>query len=279
MRYFFTFVLLFFCSIVSAVEIVDGKGARFSFSKPPKTASLAPVVSDLIFALGAEDNLVAVSAFCDTRRKDIARIGTIFGVDWERVVKLSPELAIVSHTQDSAVAERLKACGIKCVSLHKESLSGIVDDIVMLGQIFDCQKRAKELADKFRLQLDNPYEGEKVRALFLFSDVAAGKGAFVADMLNLCGFENCADDIGVPWPILSREFILEKNPQVVFIASLDTTENARVLARLRSDSAWHSTDAVKNLKVFFVPLNDVILPSVRVLNAIEFFRKTRKEFQ
>ncbi len=279
MRKILTLCLMLFGGYLSAVEIVDGRGIRHNFSTPPKTASLAPVVTDLIFLLEAEDNLVAISAFSDARGMKIEKVGSIFGADWERIVSIAPEVVIMPYTMDDGIAKRLSGIAVKCVSLHKESLSGIVDDIIMLGDIFSREEKASFFAEQFRRELNNPYQGDKVRCAFLFSSVAAGKGSFVSDALNLCGFENCADKTNSPWPILSREFILGENPQVLFLAASNEAIFNSELARLRADSAWRSTDAVKKGKVFFVPLEDIVLPSVRVLNAINLFKKVRKDFQ
>ncbi len=279
MRFFLTFGLIFFCGWLSAIEIVDGRGMRHNFSTSPKAVALAPVVTDLIFAIEAEDNLLAVSAFSDTRGKDIKKIGSIFGADWEKIVVIAPDVVIIPYTMDDGVAKRLDKIGIKCVSLHKESLSGIADDIVMLGEIFSRREKAKFLAEQFQRKLNNPHLAEKIRCAFLFSSVAAGKGSFVSDALNLCGFKNCADKTNSPWPILSREFILGENPQALFLAADSEAHFNREFERLRADPAWRSTDALKNGRVYFVPLNDIVLPSVRVLNAINLFEKARKDFQ
>ena len=262
-----------------ASEIVDGRGVRHSFSTPPKAVSLAPSITDMIFEIGAQEYLVAVSAFSDIRGEKIECVGSVFGIDWEKLVSLKPDVVIVPNVQDSAIAQRLSQCGIKCIYLHKEGAISIAEDLVLFGEIFCKQSKAQALANEFQKELSNRHNGDKVRALFLFSSVSAGKGSFVSDILNLCGFENCADKTNATWPILSREFILTENPDVLFVVSSSPQQQKYELARLRSDIAWSATKAVSNNNVYFIKYDDIILPSVRVLNAIKYLRNVRKAFK
>ena len=280
MRRFFAIIYtLFVACVCFAIEVVDGTGNCFSFKRPPKVVSIAPAVTDLIFAIGAEDNLLAVSAFCDTRGKNIKRIGSSFGLDWEKLVELNPELVICSYIGDDSLRSRLKECGIKYLCLNNEGLANIVRDIRLLGEFFSKRCKAEKLARKFEDTIKNEPKGNRPRAIFLLGSVAAGPGSFVGDVLKSGGFENCVDKISSPWPLLSREFILGENPDVLFFTASSENQREFVLSKLKDDIAWRHSNAVKNNHIFFVPFDDIILPSVRVLNAIEQIRKIRDELK
>ncbi len=276
MRSFLAIICTCFCaSFTVAIEVTDGSGRVFDFEKPPRTVALAPVVNDLIFELGAENNLIAVSAFSDTRGKNIKKIGSAYGLDWEMLIKLKPELVICSYLNDDSLRTRFERCGIRYLCLHKEGLVNIVKDIRLLGAIFFKQSNAEILAKKFEDSIKQNSNYPKLRAFFLTGSVVAGHGSFVSDVLHVAGFENCAEKISIPWPVPSREFIVRENPDVLFFTAYDEDSKRDMFNKIRSDSAWRATNAVKNNRIYFVPFNDIILPSFRVVNAIEFIRKTR----
>ena len=276
MRRLFAIIYILFCAFVCfAIEVVDGSGRCFSFKNSPKVVSIAPVVTDLIFAIGAEDNLLAVSAFCDTQGMNIKRIGSSFGLDWEKLVELNPELVICSYVRDNSLRSRLQECGIKYLCLNEEGLANTASDIRLLGKIFSKQVNAEKLARKFEDTIKKQTKGNRPKAIFLLGSVAAGAGSFVGDVLKAGGFENCVDKISSPWPVLSREFILGENPDVLFFTASSEIQREFVLSNIKDDIAWKNTNAVKNNRIYFVPFDDIILPSVRVLNAIEHIRKIR----
>jgi len=280
MKLFLCIVFLFAIAFRSfAIDVVDGKGERFSFGKPPHAIAIAPVVTDIIFAIGAEENLLAVSAFSDTKGKSIQKVGSAYGLDWEKIISLNPDVVICSYLNDDSIAERLKKCGIKHIYLHKEGLINIPKDIRLLGGIFGKEKEANAIAMRMENTIKTANFENKYKALFLFGNVAAGRGSFVSDVLNVSGFENCAEKINSPWPVLPREFIVKENPDVIFLTTYDEQSKVSILNTLKSDIAFSSTSAVKNNRIYFVPFNDIILPSVRVVNAIELLRSIRRQMK
>ncbi len=281
MRLLLLTVCLCLCTITSvAVEVDNGYGQVLNFSKPPKTIALAPVVSDIIFELGAEENLIAVSSYTDTRGKNIQTIGSAYGLDWEKLIALNPDLVICSYIQDDFICKRLQTCGIKYMRLHKEGLANIPKDIRLLGKVFFKTSKANDIADKFENLVNTPTSPSNLKAIFLLGNVAAGRGSFVSDVLKAGGFKNCVEKISSPWPVVSREFVLGENPDVIFIAThLNQTEYSKILQQLNDDIAWSATNAVKNKRVYFVPFNDIILPSVRVVNTINYIRKIKDQIK
>ncbi len=279
MRFFLTTLLLLFAPFCFCFEITDGAGRVVQIKENPRIIPITPVVAELLFEIKAEENLVALPSFVDNRGKPLPIIGSAYGLDWERIVKLSPDVVISSFIQDKTIQKKCEQFGIKFVYMHREGLKNIPKDIRLLGKLCNKENIAEKLAKDFEKEISLPAIEEKVSAFFLMATVAAGKGSYISDIMNLCGFENCADLTGSPWPVLSREFILKSNPEALFVAYFSEEQKKSMHHFLQTDIAWKSVRAIKNSRVFFVPISDIILPDTRVVRAIKFLREVRKDFK
>ena len=276
MRRIAAVVFLFCLSLMSAgaqVEIIDGKGRKVQIPKKPTAVTITPVATDFVFSVGAGDNLLAVSSFSPTHGRNLPQVGSVFGLDFEKVVALNPDVVISGLVSDDFIRARLERCGVKFVYLHGEGLDNIEKNIRLVGKIFGRDAEAGKIAADFVLRT-KPVETKKPkRALFIFSSVAAGRGSYVSDLMSRCGFENCAEEANTQWPVLQREFVVKANPEVLFVAFMNPEDKAGALERLRSDIAWRATDAVIKNNIYFVDAADIILPSARVVNAVDTFMR------
>ena len=279
MRFFLSVVFAFFTSVCFCAEIIDGDGRVLQISENPRIVPITPVVAEIIFELGAEKNLVVLPSFVDNRGKQLDVIGSAYGLDWERIIKLSPDVVISSFIQDKTIQKKCEQFGIRFVYMHKEGLQNIPKDIRLLGKICGKQRCAEELATNFEREISFVSIDKKIPAFFLMATVAAGKGSYISDIMKLCGFENCADKTGSTWPVLAREFILKENPEALFVAYFSEFQKKTMSEFLHTDSAWKNVNAVKKSKIYFIPISDIILPDTRVLRAIKTMRNAKKDFQ
>ena len=232
MRRIAAVVFLFCLSLMSAgaqVEIIDGKGRKVQIPKNPTAVTITPVATDFVFSVGAGDNLLAVSSFSPTHGRNLPQVGSVFGLDFEKVVALNPDVVISGLVSDDFIRARLERCGVKFVYLHGEGLDNIERNIRLVGKIFGRDAEAGKIADDFVLRT-KPVETKKPkRALFIFSSVAAGRGSYVSDLMSRCGFENCAEEANTQWPVLQREFVV-KAKEYIEMPKL-TPELLRVFVR------------------------------------------------
>lgn len=273
--------LLFTCAacavLCRAYTVKDARGTAFEFDAPPQAATLVPAVSQDIYAIGADKYLLANSRYCvyPEGAKNKIKIGGFIDPDYEKIAELKPQIFILPTLADSRIEDRLAKFGIKCFILHKEGVENIEADIKMLGELFQMEDAAKKVAEEMKSALkpvpDAAYAGK--RALFMFGNMAAGKGSFVGDMLDACGLKNAADEIGKPWPVLNREFILTAAPEILFVELPGESERETVLEFYRNDPVWKSTPAVRNSRICLVPREHVTVPSPRILKALEIMRE------
>ena len=271
-----TFVLTIpFCK-VWAYTVKDANGNVFEFAKPPRSATLVPAVSQNIFAIGADENLIANSRFCNIPEgaKKKIKIGGFIDPDYEKILAIKPDIVIVSKTNDSRIEKRLKKLGIKSFVLHGEGIEFISADVRMLGKLFQKEEMANKIADEFdALVSQNSDVGKNRKAIFMFGKMASGKGSFVGDLMKACGLKNCADSIGSPWSEVSKEFVLTARPEIIFVEVADNTARQSAEKFYKSDPIWRTTPAVKNNAIYYIPRDLVIIPSVNVLEALKLMRR------
>lgn len=276
----FGLLLLSISANAFAYGVRDARGKLFEFKNPPRCATVVPAVSQNIFALGAGDNLIANSRFCDipAEAKNKVKIGGFIDPDYEKILELKPDVVILPTTKESRIEKRLEKLGIKSFVLHQEGIKYISADIRMLGKLLQKEESANKIADEFDSLISQKFDAGKNRcAIFMFGKMASGKGSFVGDILIACGLKNCAESIGVPWAEVSKEFVLMARPEVIFVEVADDSARVQAEKFYKTDPIWRTTPAVKNNAIYFVPRNLVIVPSVRVLEALKLMRSYLSE--
>lgn len=275
MRIFFLIsILILSLSDTLAYIVKDAKNNLFEFDSEPNVATISPSATHAIYAVGAEKFLVAVSRYCDYPKdvKSKEKIGGILDIDYEKIITLRPDLLLMPAINDDSMQRRLKKFGIKCFFIHNDGFEHIADDLRLVGALFNKKAQADVLADdfeKFVTSISQKKLGNSKKALFIFyGNIAAGKGSFVDGIMEILSLDNCARKIGKPWPMLSREFILNSNIDILFVELPPNSNSEFLLAQFKNDSVWKNVPAVKNNSVYFIPRELIVVPSIRVKDAI-----------
>lgn len=246
---------------------------------PVRIVALAPSAAEIVFALGAAPRVVGVSDFAadlpEARGK--VRLGG-FSPDLEKVLALSPDLAVVSRDgTDRAAAERLAALGIRVVATRGTSFAGIEEDIRLVGRAIGEPERAEALATGLAGRVAaarRKARGRKDRgltaAVVIWPDppVVAGSSSFVGDLLAAAGLLNAAPASAGEWPRVTQETLLAWSPSL--IVRPDTPENRAVFdGAFRAGGAFALLPAVKAGRVVTLPGALLERPGPRLVEALE----------
>jgi iron complex transport system substrate-binding protein len=250
----------------------------------PRIISLAPSITEMIFALEAGDQLVGRSMHCKhpPAAATIESVGRIDLPDVEKILLLAPDSVILSGLTPLEVEQRLKKLNLQTLRLEHSGLDGLRGDIETLAKHLGRQQAGDRLLDYWDATIAGVQSAvaEKQttppRVLLLYSMNAlysAGKGSFVGDLISLCGGDNIAKDAISPWPQLNRESVLAANPEVILLALGDKnrseTDRSEFIAQLQADAYWGHIEAVRNHRIHFIPADWLTVPGPRTLNAIE----------
>ncbi|MGB9108697.1 MAG: cobalamin-binding protein [Telluria sp.] len=221
------FAALAACQARAAVTVKDDDGKLVTLQKPAqRVISLAPHVTELLFAAGGGSHVVGVVAYSDfpDDAKKIPQIGSNREVDLERIMALKPDLIVVwRHGSSERQIEMVRKLGVPMFHSEPQTLDAIADSVARLGQLMGTESVAAAAAAELRSQLAglrSRYANRPtVRAFYQVWDkplyTLNGKH-IVSDALRLCGGENIFAKLPVTAPVVSVEGVLQENPEAIF---------------------------------------------------------------
>lgn len=233
-------------------------------AEPPKRiVSLAPNITEILFALGLGDRIVGVTSFCDypEEAKKKPKIGGMSNPSLEAVVKLRPDIVVMTTDGNpKEFEERLRAIGINTYVFTARRISEFPRGVRDLGAALGVKAKADAFADNFERALGkaaakrNKSGIHRKKVLFIVWPeplIAAGPETVIDDAVDIVGGENIAADAKTVYPKYSVEEVLRRSPDLIIIGRGMDSKNVQdvaggLLKRLRS------LPAVKNNRVFYV---------------------------
>jgi iron complex transport system substrate-binding protein len=214
-------------SAVSApISVRDDAGNNVVLQRPAqRIVSLAPHVTEMIFAAGGGERIVGAVGYSDfpPAARDIPRVGDHKQIDIERIIALKPDLLVVwLHGNSERQLEHIRKLGIPLFYSEPHKLDDIPESIHRLGQLMGTEKQAAQSAAEQRQQLarlKSQYQNRPpVRVFYQVwgRPVYTLNGThIISDMLRLCGGENIFAALPVTAPAVSTEAVLLENPEVM----------------------------------------------------------------
>lgn len=253
-------VLLGYCPILFAAEATDDEGLLISLDAPAeRIISLAPSLTELIFAAGAGDKLVGVVEYSDypEAAKSLPIVGRHDLLDMERILELNPDLVVAWQSGNPrASVNRLRELGLTVYIAEPKSLASIPSHLERLSILSGSEETAYAAADTFRAalqSLSNEYSHKApVRTFYQVWDVpliSAGGNELINDIITLCGGVNIFSDIALIAPKVSVEAVLVRNPEAIVASGMDIERPEW----LDDWKRWPSLAAVAQDNLFFVP--------------------------
>ncbi|MDN8601307.1 vitamin B12 ABC transporter substrate-binding protein BtuF [Citrobacter sp. S2-9] len=195
-------------------------------SAAPRVVSLSPANTELAFAAGITP--VGVSSYSDypPEAKDIDEVSTWQGMNLERIVALKPDLVIAWRGGNSErQVNQLTSLGIDVIWIDAETIEQVAGALQQLAAWSPDPEKAKRAAqtllDEYA-QLKSQYAEKPKKRVFLQFGInppfTSGKNSIQNQVIELCGGENVFADSRVPWPQVSREQVLARDPQAIVVA-------------------------------------------------------------
>lgn len=274
----------FVVNSVLSVALLPIATPQTSF-RPPSPAriiSLIPAVTEMLFAIGAGPQVVAVSSFdrYPPEVETLQRVGALIDPDVERILSLRPDLVVVYASQTS-LREQLERAKIPVYVYSHAALPDITTTIKALGERVGHRFAAADLARNIEARIDSirrKLAGKpRPRTLIVFDRetlalrgiYASGGIGFIHDMVDAAGGENVFADVKQQAVQATTELILARRPQVILELRGDSVASD---VRQRERAVWRSLSsapAVRNGRVYFIDQQLTVIPGPRVAEAIE----------
>jgi len=244
-------------------------------SVPQRVVSLAPSVTETLFALGFGDRLVGVTASCDypAEARKIPKIGDFMSPSLETIVARRPGLVIgVSSATDPAKAREMERLGLKVTLISLASVADILSSIESIARLLGSPQAGEKLVRRITLQMDRVKErvapAPRRSALLLVGLrplIAVGGRNFIDELITLAGGKNIAGDAAQPWLNLPDEYVVAKAPQVIIEAGMGSERDhpAKHWADLKS------IPAVQQGRVYRYPSDKILRPGPRIGEGLE----------
>lgn len=259
------------------LTLTDDAGRQVTIERrPERIVSLAPSNTEILFAVGAGERVVGVDTFSDHPGEvaSLPRLGGLTDTNFEKIVELAPDLILTIGGTDEQVA-RLEELGITVLVIQPETFEDVLDRIRLIGRVVGEEQAAADLlaemgarVDAVRRAVGDVPEAERPRVFYeVWHDplMTVGPGGFIHDVIALAGGVNVFADADNPWPVVSLEAVVARDPQVIITTFQDSYD--QLLARSRP--GWDGISAVQQGRVYRIDQNLISRPGPRLVDALE----------
>ena len=219
------------------VTVIDDSGARVTLRQPAtRVISLAPHVTELLFAAGGGARVVGAINFSDypEAAKKLPVVGSSSELDMERVLALKPDLLVVWQSGNTArQLEQLRQLGIPIFFSEPTRLEHVATSLIRFGQLLGTEPAATQAAKDFRAKvvlLEARYvKRAPVRVFYQIWDkplYTLNNTQIASDAMRLCGGVNIFGQLQVKAPAVSTEAVLEQDPEAIIGSVRDDSPEA-----------------------------------------------------
>lgn len=270
---YFVFLLL-----VSAIYARKPKAAASGY--PKSIVALSPSAAEILFTIGAGDQVSAVSEFTDFPEAAKAKpvVGGFDGktLSLETIMSFKPDLVYITEGMHNFLIATLEANGIAYYISKGDSIASVETEILEVGKITGHEKEAAKVVDGMEKKLKKAVAAHKSgaaksgAAVKVYWEVwnapymSAGASSFINDVIKAAGGENIFADLPDAYPMVSEESIISRQPAVILIPA--STGMAADAVGLRN--GWADIPAVKEGRVFVVDDNVYTRPGPRVADVV-----------
>ena len=265
-----------FMAHVSTRSFVDDAGHRIYLAKAPtRVVSLAPSITEMLFSLGLDEQVVGVTEFCDypLAAQSKPKVGYA-NPSIEVVLALRPELVFAPKDfLRPDLQTKLEQLKIPLFVLEAQSIEDIPLQIHTLGKMFERTSAANDVTQAMRQRIAEIRQKVETlsakRVLYVLNSqplITVGPGSFIHQMIGLAGGSNIAAQAGVAYPRLSMETVLKEDPEVLIfpVGAVETVPKSEQQQWLR----WNSLSAVKLQCIHEISSNLLNRPGPRIAEGL-----------
>lgn len=273
-------ILLFSCS--------DNQKAEHARQR---IISLAPNITEVLFALDLGEQVVAVSDFCNypPQAKNKESIGGLLNPNLEKITALRPDLLIATESYRT-LADKLGNKDFLIVLLPEKTVNDVYVTIDSLGTLFQREKKADSLITAIKDSLnfyrvkDTTATPSAMLVLGRSENTTrnisiSSTGAFINELWEYCGGRNAFADIGSSFATLNREDLLKRDPQLII--EFKSSKNWSLEQDEANKKEWQDLNisAVKKGQIYVINGNDFLIPGPRMFRLAKKYNRIIKQYQ
>lgn len=294
-KMFFRTILLCFCislplgcttekKINSPLIFTDDVQQTHIFkAKPKRIVCLVPSITEILYAIGADHKLVAVTEHCnypEAAQKHPKKLVVYPNVSTEQVLALKADLILTStEIMSIKITEQFKPYNIPVFFMNYATVKDIPRSIRILGKLLETEKKANIIADSIEKRIQEYANQDVKKRIKMWLVIGtqplytAGKNSFINDVIQLAGGENIAGSItNTAYPVLTREFILAQHPEYMIINKTQKNKVKETLLSLYPEMSVLPC-LQDTSRIIGIEEDILVRPTPRSLQAIDEIKK------
>jgi len=245
------------------LTFTDDLGREVTLSaQPQRVVSLAPSNTEILFAVGAGDQVVGVTLYCNypSEAQDREQIGGFSAktISVEKIVALEPDLVLAAGEIHQPVIEALEKLNIPVYSLDPNTLDDVYTEIELVGRMTGHGEEAAQIVEEMKSrvaavteQVATIPQEDRLAVYWEVFDaprMTPGPSTFTGQLIELAGGVNIFADVSEDYPQISDEVVIERNPAVIM--GPDTMGDKLTIETVAQRPGWDQVGAVQNRRIY-----------------------------
>jgi iron complex transport system substrate-binding protein len=261
-----------------AKTVTDQLGRHVTVpDRPQRVVSLAPSITEIVFALDQGQRLQGVTTYSDfpPEAVKLPKVGSYVHLDLEKIVALKPDLCIaIKDGNPRVIAQRLESLKIPVYAVDPNNLETVIKTVLEIGALLNAKSRANQLAQNMESRIQKVKSlvakiTHRPRVFFqigISPIVSVGTRTFIHELIVMAGGTNLAAG-PVPYPRFSREKVLSLSPEIIIITSM---ARSAVFEKVKAEwEKWPDMPAVRNQRIYVEDSNFFDRPTPRLVDGLE----------
>ena len=278
------FTLMLYILMLSAsinvnadITVIDDSGNKLSFSEPVKRIiSLAPHITELLYAAGADKQIVGTVSYSDypLAAKQLPVIGSYTKVDYERVLAAQPDVVMYWKSGNPGnMIDGIKELNLKIFNSEPDDFEDVASSLITLGVLLGTEAIANKRAQQYLERLDalrKKYSHKIRKKVRVFYQVwnqplmTINKTHLINNVIEFCGGENVFAELDNIAPTIDMESVIKKNPDVIIAGMAKGRDEW-----LQEWKKWPTISAVKNAHVYTIDAGLLVRQTPRILEGTQ----------
>jgi iron complex transport system substrate-binding protein len=257
------------------ISVTDGAGQTVTLEQPAtRIVSLAPANTEIAYAVGAGDKMVAGTSYDDypAAAKSLPKIGDFANPSVEKIASFNPDLVLAAGGIQASLRAKLEGLGMKVYVVDPTTYDQVMSEIADVGKLAGTTARAQQVVDAMQkaradVQAKVASAAKVTTFLEIYSKplMTAGSGTFINDMIGIAGGDNIGATAGSGFPNFSSEVLFKDDPAVYIADSGSMSKPGDITKR----PGFAQLTAVKDGRVYVIDDNVIARPGPRLAEGLQ----------
>lgn len=264
------FLVFILCSVLTGCSKKNTSETQNEF--PSSIVALSPSAAEILFAVGAGNQVSAVCEFTDYP-PEAAQKPIVGGFDgktfsMESILSYKPDLLYITDGMHNFLIEQLNQYGIKYYLSKADSIASVKNEILDIGKITGHEKEALSVVEEMDSKINSIKIASTQKTIYyeIWNSpfMTAGSKSFLTDVIKSAGYKNIFDDVEEAYPIVSEESIIARKPEIILISS----SSGLTKDSIKSRKGWETIPAVQNDNIIIIDDNLYTRPAPRIADVV-----------